>query len=67
LTKKQCNEAQIESAANIGDKNIASITPNGQNGYVGTLVADGSPITMSLTGNTINIVANTKYSFIGTK
>ena len=67
LTKKGCNEAQIESAADIGDKNINSIISNGQGGYVGKLVADGSAISMSLTGNTITIVANTKYSFIGNK
>ncbi len=67
LTKKGCNEAQIESAANIGDKNINSIIPNGQGGYVGKLVADGSAISISLSGNTISIVANTKYSFVGTK
>lgn len=67
LTKKNCNDAQIESAANIGDKNISNIVSNGQGGYVGKLVADGSAISMSLTGNTITILANTKYSFIGTR
>lgn len=67
LTKKGCNEAQIESAADIGDKNINSIISNGQGGYIGKLALDGSAISMVLTGNTINIVANSKYSFIGTK
>ena len=67
LTKKACYEATMESAADIGDKNINSITPNGQNGYNGKLVIDGSAISMSLSGNTITIIANTKYSFVGTK
>ena len=67
LTKKGCYEATMESAADIGDKNIISITPNGQNGYIGKLVVDGSAISMSLSGNTITIVANTKYTFVGTK
>ena len=65
LTKKGCNEAQIETQAPIGDKNISSITLSG-NGYVGKLV-DGSDISMVLSGNSITIVANTKYSFTGTK
>ena len=67
LTKKGCYEATMESAADIGDKNINSITPNGQNGYNGKLVVDGSAISMSLSGNTVTIIANTKYTFVGTK
>ena len=67
LTKKACYEATMESAADIGDKNINSITPNGQNGYIGKLVVDGSAISMSLSGNIITIIANTKYSFVGNK
>ena len=67
LTKKACYEATMESAADIGDKNINSITPNGQNGYMGKLVIDGSAISMNLIGNTITIIANTKYSFVGNK
>jgi hypothetical protein len=67
LTKKGCYDAQIESAANIGDKNINAIAPNGQNGYNGTLVAYGSSISMGLNGNTISIIADSKYSFIGNK
>ena len=67
LTKKDCYEAQIESAANIGDKNISAIVPNGQNGYIGKLVVDGSVISFVLNANTITIIANTKYSFVGTK
>ncbi len=67
LTKKGCYEAQIESAANIGDKNINSIVPNGQNGYIGKLVIDGSAVSIVLNGNTITIIANTKYSFVGTR
>ena len=60
LTKKACYEATMESAADIGDKNINSITPNGQNGYNGKLVVDGSAISMNLSGNTITIIANTR-------
>lgn len=66
LTKKGCYEAQIESAANIGDKDINSIVPT-QNGYIGKLSLDGSAISMVLNGNTITITANTKYSFVGTR
>ena len=57
----------MESAADIGDKNINSITPNGQNGYNGKLVVDGSAISMSLSGNTVTIIANTRYTFVGNK
>ena len=67
VTKKGCYEAQLESASNIGDKNINSIIPNGQNGFNGKFTEDGSGIIMTLSGNKINIVANTKYSFVGTK
>lgn len=67
FTKKGCSEAQIETTADIGDKNIASITQNGENGFTGTLTAYGSPISMKLSGNTITIIANSRYSFVGTK
>lgn len=67
FTKKSCSDAQIESAADIGDKNISSIFPNGDNGFSGTLTQYGSPISMKLTGNTITIIANSRYTFIGTK
>ncbi|RTY92482.1 hypothetical protein [Flavobacterium sp. GT3R68] len=66
LTKKGCYIATIESASNIGDKNISSITPNGQDGFVGKLV-DGTSISMNLNANTITIIANSKYTFEGVK
>ena len=67
FTKKGCSDAQIESAAAIGDKNISSIYPNSENGYTGTLTLYGSPISVKLIGNSITIIANARYSFTGTK
>ncbi len=67
VTKKGCYDAQIESPAIVADKNINALAPNGQGGYNGKFVEDGSAITISLSGNTISIAANTKYSFTGTK
>ena len=67
VTKKGCYDAQIESPAIVADKNINALAPNGQGGYNGKFVDDGSAFSISLSGNTISIVANTKYSFVGTK
>ena len=67
VTKKGCYDAQIESPAIVADKNINALAPNGQGGYNGKFVADGSTFSISLSQNTINIVANTKYSFVGAK